>query len=182
MGTKDQVINQLHETQPRWFAVGTRSKCEKIVQQTLAKKGVHAYVPLVKSVKKYLRKIRHVEKPLIGCYVFVRITKEEYVRVLETENITGFVRFSKNLIAIPEEEITVLKKIVMESDIELEILAGTVYPGDPVIIAAGPLTGLQGKVVKVEGKRKFQVELERLGYSLLITIDAQFVQKTGGVF
>ena len=179
MVSKNQVINQLHDTESRWFAVNTRSKCEKMVVQLLGKKQVSAYVPLVKTVRRYTRKIKHVEKPLIGCYVFVHIVKEEYIRVLETENVAGFVRFSKNLIAIPEEEITVLKRIVLENDIELEAIAGNVYPGDPVMVSAGPLMGLSGKVVKVDGKRKFQVELERLGYTLLISIDAQFIQKTG---
>ncbi len=176
---KAQEINQLHEQEPRWFAVKTRSKCEKIVALLLGKKSIDAYVPLVQSIKRYTRKVKKVEKPLIGCYVFVRIVKDEYVPVLETENVAGFVRFSRNLIAIPDDEIHILRRIVMENDIELEALTGNVYAGDPVIISAGPLTGVAGKVVKVDGKKRFQVELDRLGYTLLITIDAQFVQKTG---
>ncbi len=176
---KTQEINQLHEHEARWFAVKTRSKCEKMAASLLGKKNIHAYVPLVLSIKRYTRKVKKVEKPLIGCYVFVRIVKEEYVPVLETENVVGFVRFSRNLIAIPDEEMLTLRRIVMENDIELEAMTGNVYPGDPIIISAGPLTGVAGKIVKVDGKKRFQVELDRLGYSLLITIDAQFVQKTG---
>ena len=51
--------------------------------------------------------------------------------------------------------------------------------GDPVEIAAGNLTGMKGRIVKVEGKRKMQVELTHLGYSLLITVDRAFLEKTG---
>jgi transcription antitermination factor NusG len=174
------AINQLHDTEPRWFAVNTRSKCEKMVAQMLAKKEILVYVPLVKTIRRYTRKIKHVEKPLIGCYVFVQIVKEEYVRVLETENVAGFVRFSKNLIAIPNEEIQILRQIVLEQGIELDaVLGSSVSKGDPIVITAGPLIGLIGKIVEIEGKRKFKIELERLGYTLLITIDAQFIQKTG---
>jgi transcriptional antiterminator RfaH len=176
--TKIQIVNQLHTTEARWFAVHTRSKCEKAVAQMFAKKNIHAYVPLVQSVKRYTRKVRHTEKPLISCYVFVKILKSEYVPVLETENVAGFVRFSKNIIAIPDEEINVLRRIVLENDIELEAIPGAVGIGDPVMITAGPLTGLSGRVVEVEGKKRFQVELERMGYSLLMTIDAQFLQKS----
>ena len=39
--------------------------------------------------------------------------------------------------------------------------------------------GMRGRIVKVEGKRKLQVELGHLGYSLLITVDAAFLEKTG---
>ena len=179
MTTTPAIINQLHETEARWFAIHTRSKCEKLVVNLLGKKQIEAYVPLVRTVRKYTRKIKKIEKPLISCYVFVRIVKADYITVLETANVAAFVRFSRTLIAIPEEEINTLRRIVLESDIELEAIPGSLAPGDPVTISAGPLTGLNGSVVKPEGKRKFQVSLDRMGYTLLITIDEKFIQKTG---
>ena len=50
--------------------------------------------------------------------------------------------------------------------------------GDPVEIRAGSLTGLRGRIVRKDNRQRFQVELERLGYNLLIAIDAAFLQKT----
>lgn len=170
---------QIHDTEPRWFAVHTRSKCEKMVASLLLRKQIHAYLPLVRTLRRYTRKVKKVEKPLIGCYVFVRITKTEYLTVLETEHVAGFVRFSKELIAIPDEEINLIRRLVLEEDIELEAVPGVLSPGDPVMITAGPLMGLKGAVVEQAGKRKFKVALENLGYSLLMTIDAHFIQKTG---
>ena len=107
------TINHLHETEPKWFAVHTRSKSEKFVQRQLTKKGIHAYVPLQRLMRRYTRSTRIVEKPLINCYVFVQIVKREYVPVLETENVSGFIRFNKELIAIPEAEINVLRRITL---------------------------------------------------------------------
>lgn len=169
------TINHLHESEPRWFAVQTRSKCEKFVQRTLAKKGIYAYVPLQRLVRRYTRSTRIVEKPLINCYVFVRIVKQEYVPVLETENVSGFIRFNKELIAIPEEEINVLRRITLEDGLEVEAVPGKLHTGDPVEITAGSLTGLRGRIMKQEGRQRFLVELERLGFTLLITIDAAFL-------
>lgn len=172
------VINHLHDTEPRWFAVHTRSKSEKFVQRMLAKKGIHAWLPLQKLMRRYTRSTRLTEKPLINCYIFVKIAKEQYVPVLETENVAGFVKFGKNLIAIPESEIEMLKRITLEDGLDVETVEGGFAEGDPVEIAAGNLTGLRGRIVKVEGKRKFQVELDYLFRSLLITIDAAFLEKT----
>lgn len=180
--TKDKIVNQLDPEEARWFAVRTRFKCEKLVAHLLGKKQIHAYVPLIRTVRRYTRKIKKLEKPLIASYVFVRIVKTEYVPVLETENVAGFVRFSKNLIAIPEDEINLMRRIVLEQDIELEAIPGKLESGDKVIITAGSLTGLSGTVVKAEGKKRFQVELEQMGFSLLMTIDAAFIQKTGNTF
>jgi transcription antitermination factor NusG len=173
-----RIMSQLHPSEPRWFAVHTRSKSEKFVQRLLDKKGIHAWLPLQQFKRRYVRSIRMVEKPLINCYVFVKIIKDEYLPVLETENVAGFVKFNKNMIAIPEAELDVLRRITMEADLEVEAVPGAFSEGDPVEISAGSLFGLRGRIVKSEGKRKMQVELEQLGYSLLITIDAAFLQKT----
>lgn len=169
--------NHLHDTELRWFAVQTRSKSEKFVQRVLTKKGIQVYVPLQRLMRRYTRSTRLVEKPLINCYVFVRITKAEYLPVLETENVSGFVRFNKKLIAIPEAEISLLKRVTLEDGLEVEAVPGALATGDPVEIRAGGLIGLRGQVVKVEGKHRFQVELKHLGHSLLMTVDSAILEK-----
>lgn len=173
------ITNHLHETEARWFAVHTRSRSEKFVQRMLSKKGINAYLPLQKLLRRYTRSTRLVEKPLINSYVFVKIIKTQYVPVLETENVAGFVKFSKNMISIPEEEIEILRRITLEDGLDVEAVPGQFAEGDPVEISAGNLMGMKGRIVKLEGKRKMQVELAALGYSLLITIDATFLEKTG---
>jgi transcription antitermination factor NusG len=174
----DKIINQLDENEPRWFAVYTRSKSEKLVQRMLSKKGLHAYLPIQRLMRHYTRSTRMVEKPLINCYVFVRIVKNQYVPVLETEHVKGFVKFNKNMIAIPEHEIDILRRITLEDGLDVEVIEGHLAEGDPVEISAGALMGMKGRIVKSEGKRKFQVELSYLFHSLLITIDAAFLEKT----
>jgi hypothetical protein len=54
-------MNALHDTEPRWFAVRTRARCEKFVQRSLAKKGIHAYVPLLRVLRRYTRSTRLTE-------------------------------------------------------------------------------------------------------------------------
>lgn len=171
-------INHLHLSEPRWFAVRTRSKSEKMVQRMLEKKGIAAWLPLQKLMRRYSRSTRLTEKPLLNGYVFVRIVRDQYVAVLETEHVAGFVRFSKDLLSVPQSEIDLLKRITLEDGLEVEVIPGAFAEGDPVEISAGNLMGLRGHVVRVEGKRKFQVELQHLLHSLLITVDAAFLEKT----
>jgi len=129
-------------------------------------------------MRRYTRSTRMVEKPLINCYVFVRIVHQEYVPVLETEHVAGFIKFNKSLIAIPEAEIELLRRITLEDGLDVEVVPGALEEGDPVEINAGNLVGLKGKIVQSAGKHRFQVELETLGYSLLMNVDAAFLQKT----
>ncbi len=172
-------VTEMHETEKRWFAIRTRSKCEKFVQRLMEKKQVHAYVPLQKVMRRYERKTKMVEKPLITCYVFVKISKSEYLPVLETENVAGFVKTAKVIHAIPEAEIDILRRVTLETDLEVEAIEAGWMEGDAVEISAGNLLGLKGKLIKIEGKRKMQIELENMGYSLLLTVDPLFLNRVG---
>jgi transcription antitermination factor NusG len=171
-----------HSPQPedeQWYAVVTRAKCEKMVFANLNRKQIAAYLPLVHTIRRYRSKVRKTDKPLIPGYIFVKIKKTEHVSVLQTEHVAYFVRFNKKLVPIPEEEINLIRRLVLDKDIELEAMQGSIAEGDQIIVSAGALMGYQGKVVKVDGKRKLQIELENMGYSLLITIDTQLIQKMG---
>ncbi|MCB9282495.1 MAG: UpxY family transcription antiterminator [Lewinellaceae bacterium] len=170
--------NHLDPVETRWFAVYTRYKCEKMVFRQLVQKKISVYLPLQKHTRRYTRKIRTVELPLISCYIFVKITKDDYVRVLETENVQGFVRFSKNLISIPEYEIDLMKRILGENW-EVQAEKTSFVAGDEVEIAVGNLVGMKGILVEAdENKSQVLVELERLGYTLRITVDKSILQKT----
>jgi transcription antitermination factor NusG len=127
-------------------------------------------------IRKYERKVKKLEIPLINCYLFVRITKSEYVRVLETEYISRFIKIGKDLIAIPDAEIEILQRVLGEN-IELEVEQNTFYEGDEVIVSQGNLVGLKGKLVSFQGKEKVMVELATIGYSMLIEMDKSLLTK-----
>jgi transcription antitermination factor NusG len=173
--TKLDFENHLHDTEARWFAIRTRFRCEKVVQKQLSSKNVTAYLPLQKHLRKWERKKKIVELPLITCYVFVKIVKADYVKVLETEHVVGFVKFSKNLIAIPEEEIDIISRVVAEN-IDTEILPAFLTTGQMIEIAWGRLSGIQGKLVSIEGKHSVVVELDHIGYSLRITVNPEWLK------
>jgi transcription antitermination factor NusG len=173
---KDNVVNQLSETDKRWFAVYTKFKCEKYVSDAFCKKHIDCYVPLVTRVKRYERKIKRYEVPLINCYVFVCITKNEYLSVLETEYVMKFLRQGKDLLSIPEHEIEILRRVV--GDVESAEVVDCLHlsNGEEVEVISGHLTGLQGKIVSKVGKKSFMVELNTLGYQLMINIDFKLLK------
>ncbi len=173
-------INDLHPTESRWFAVHTRNKSEKFVTRMLEKKDIITYLPLQKIMRQYGRVRRTVERPLINCYVFVNITKDKYLTVMETENVVNFARVGPNLMAVKDEEIKIIKRVTLEAGLGVDVEPAVFSEGDPIEISAGSLIGMKGKIVKRDGKRKFQVELESLGMSMFITIDSAFLEKIAG--
>ncbi len=162
--------NHLDEQEARWFAVYTRYKREKQVRKRLEEQGIECYLPLQRLVREYTRKRKQVELPLISCYIFTKIRKAEYVPVLETEDVVQFLHFSRNLIAIPNQEIQVLRHIVGEQ-VELEARPITFQPGALVEITQGRLIGLRGKLIEKQGTHNFLVELNTMGYGLHLQVD-----------
>lgn len=169
-------INQLHESKPRWFAVYTAFRKEKFAKQMLEKKGVKTYLPLQKSVKRYNSRVKKIEVPLINCYIFVNIVKKEYVKVLETDSIIKFIKIGKDLVAIPDSEIEILKRILGEN-IEINISQSEFVHGDKVEITQGNLMGLTGKLVDFYGKNKVIVELSTIGFSVQMEINKDLLAK-----
>ncbi len=168
--------NHLHEVESRWFAIYTNYKREKLVQKLLEKKGIEAYLPIQKLTRHYTRKRKTVELPLINCYVFVKIKKSEYVTVLETEDVLRFLKIGRNMIAIPNEEMELLKRIVGEG-MAVDIEPSSYTVGDIVEIISGNLTGLQGVLAEVKGKKKMVVELKQLSHSIYMEVAPSLLRK-----
>jgi transcription antitermination factor NusG len=173
---KQENINQLSDKDEKWFAVYTKYKCEKFVAAQLAKKNIHAYVPLMAKTKRYNRKIKHYEIPLINCYVFVKIKKEDYLRTLETEFVMKFLKNGNDLLAIPENEILILKRVGGQVEEALEPDALPMDKGRIVEVTSGQLTGMKGKIIDRAGKKSFVVELQTIGYQLLVNIDLKWLK------
>lgn len=165
-------VNDLDLKKKKWFAIYTKYKCEKYVVDQLSKKGIESYIPLLKVTKRYTRKIKTYDIPLINCYAFAKITKDQYVKVLQTEYVYKFLKQRNDLISIPEEEIMLLKKIVGEFEEEVSLFEDDFEPGQKVEVISGSLTGLKGQLISQKNKSEFLVELNHMGIILKISIPA----------
>lgn len=178
MAAKNEKIeNHLDEHEARWFAIYTPYKREKTVKSRLDKQGITTYLPILHLTRYYTRKSKQVAIPLFNCYLFVKIRKKDYIRVLETPDVLRFVRFSRNLISIPQNEIDLVKRVVGEG-VEVTVETLRLNEGDKVEIIGGNLTGIRGRLIKREGKERFLVELNSLGMGLEMQIDQKLLRKT----
>ncbi|MBK9487673.1 MAG: UpxY family transcription antiterminator [Haliscomenobacter sp.] len=169
----------LDALEPRWFAVYTKYKREKLVSKYLQDKGITSYLPLQTVTRMYTRKIKKIELPLINCYVFVQITKDQYVPVLETPDVVNFVKIAKDLIAIPEAEIEILRRVTGDIT-NVEVDKGVFKIGEEVEIISGSLFGLRGRLLQGLGSKNFVIELENLGYSLRMQMAPEILRPLPG--
>lgn len=176
MNTLKKSENHLDELEPRWFAVYTKYKREKIVLKRLQEQGIQTYLPIQKLTRRYERKVKTVELPLISCYIFTRITKKHYVPVLNTADVLHFVKFSQNLIAIPDREIRLLQRIVGEgTDVEAE--PKSILVGEEVEIVSGNLAGIRGTLLQKDRKKNFVIELNSIGYALHLSVEPALLKR-----
>lgn len=167
----------LANMETKWYAIATRYKCEKQVLKDLFLKQVDAYVPLIEKVRRYSKKIKKYQIPLINCYVFVKIDDTERSKVLQTEHVINFIRPGKELTSIPQHEMDVLKRLVGDLDYEVQVLSEAFTEGDDVEIIKGPLLGLKGKLVSKENKNVVVINLENLGFQFCVTLHKSLLKK-----
>ncbi len=159
----------------RWYAIRVKFKAEKLVADQLQLDGIEAYVPVVNRQRLVRGKVRHTKIPLIHNYVFVYIKREEYIPVLQTLYVIGFVNIGGVISAIPDGEIDLMRRIV-GSGFNVELRQGLhLVKGQAVQLIAGELTGLRGQIVEQSNGSSFIVELENIGMHLRIAVDASQV-------
>ena len=160
----------------RWYAVKTRYKCEKQVKKHLSARGIECYLPLLQRTKRYQRKVKRYEVPLINCYVFVRIDLEQRVEVLSNYNVVDFLKIGGEISRVTDEEMAIMKRVVGEIA-EVQVDPCKWSHGDEVEVISGSLTGLTGKLMTRAGKHELMVCLETMGCQLRMQIDESLLRR-----
>jgi len=154
-----------------WYAIYVKSRHEKKVAELLEEKGVEAYVPLKKILKQWSDRKIWVEEPVITCYVFVNIEGSQRERVLQTQSVVGYVRNNNKDARIFDQEIEIMKSILSEPGLEVNLETDKLMVGQLCEVIAGPLIGKKVKLYELKGKRKVGVCLEELKMGLTIDIN-----------
>jgi transcription antitermination factor NusG len=163
----------------KWFAIYTRPRWEKKVNNLLLQKGIEVYCPLNKVRRKWSDRIKTVEEPLFKSYVFVKVADEDRTKVRMTDGVVNFVYWDGKPAMIKEKEIQTIKRFLDEYE-NVEVVKMELNEGDRVQVIAGPMMDQEGKVIEVKNKVA-KVCIDSLGYMLIAYIDKSkliTVQKT----
>jgi transcription antitermination factor NusG len=154
----------------KWYAIKVKFRSEKLVMSQLANKGIEAYTPMRPIVRRYARKLVRRNLPVFSTYVFVHIDYKDYVRVLETEYVYGFVKIGRQLEPVKESEMSLIRRIeglgIDYTTTEIDFKAG-----QKVRINNGALLGMEGIVRQIKSKGKMIVHFESFGIALMIEIN-----------
>jgi transcription antitermination factor NusG len=151
-----------------WYAIRVKSRSEKKVFSDLIEQKIEAYLPLQRKLRQWSDRKKWVEMPLISGYVFVFISRKEYETVLKTYNVVCYVYFERKAAIIRVEDINLLKRMLGQVEVELEVTTDQLIPGQMVEIVSGPLCGVIGELIDFKGKNKVALRIPPLGYTVLV--------------
>lgn len=161
-----------------WHAVFTASRAEKKVRDRLAEQGIECYLPVQTVVRQWSYRKARVVVPVIAGMIFVRVGRQEQVKVLQTKGTVAFLRFrgSQGPAVIPDKQMEDFRFLLDFSEEAVEMVNEHIDLGDFITVVKGPLKGLEGELVKFRGVTKVAVRIEMLGCAL-VDIPASFVER-----
>lgn len=159
-----------------WYAVYTRSRCEKRLMELLITKKIEAYVPLRKVLHQWSDRRKLLEEPMIRSYCFVKVGGKDYFDVLNTPGAVRYIWFAGKPATIPERQIDTLK-IISSSGVAVDCIPDNFQPGVQVMVNAGPLTGITGELVSVSNKKKVIIRIIQLNQVVTLTISPLLLNK-----
>jgi transcription antitermination factor NusG len=160
----------------RWYALLTRARHEKVVQQRLRDGGVPTFLPLVTEVRRWSDRHKVVEFPLFSCYVFAKLpfTSQGRLNALRIDGVLNLVGCRGAGVPIPEEQIDAVRKLIEER------LPWQAYPflkiGQRVRIRSGALQGVEGILVSRSGESSIVVSIDAIQRSLAVRIEGYDVE------
>jgi transcription antitermination factor NusG len=160
-------------TTENWYAVSVRSRHEFVTSQQLTKKGIEVLLPTVTRMKRWSDRGKAVTFPLFPGYVFVylRPSAELFLNVVKTYGTVCFVSNEPGRpTPVDPREIQALKQVLANGD-EIDIYPH-LWEGARVAIKNGPLKGITGILAMKQDKHLFVVNVDILGRSVGMKIDA----------
>lgn len=153
-----------------WYAVWTRSHCERIVAGQLAARGFSPFLPEAPTPVSRGRATRLVHAPIFPGYLFVRdaMSKHRYIDLLQ---VRGIVRVLEDgwarLTPVPDADIDAIRRIV---DAGVRVFAfDPLREGERVRVTNGPLRGIEGRYVRERhDKGRLVVSVTLLGRTVAV--------------
>lgn len=149
----------------RWLVAFVRVCHEKKTSERLTKMGIENFLPVQREVHQWSDRRKVVDRVLLPMMIFVYVDRHEQKQVLTLAAISRYMvlRGESTPAVIPDRQMSRFKFMLDYSDETISMNTSPLAPGERIRVIKGPLTGLEGELVNVNGKSKVAVRLTMLG-------------------
>lgn len=158
----------------RWFALQTRSRHEKVVQNELQRQAIETFLPTIRRMSQWKDRKKAIEFPLFSGYCFARFSLyERRLSILQAPGVVRIIGSHSYPEPIPDHEIE-----------SLQILLRGKYPhtahpflreGMVVEIIRGPLQGATGRLVRHARQCRVVLSITLIQQAIAVEVDASDV-------
>lgn len=156
------------ERTPLWWAIHTRPRCEKKMDEWLRLAGCARYLPWRPSLRIYKSKRVTFEKPLFPGYAFGAFSPLGRQSVFRSE-------YAANIIPVADQETFLMQmdaiRVALEAGAPLEDHP-YIAAGQRVRITTGRFRGIEGIVTRLRNKARVCLSVDILQRSVALEVDA----------
>ena len=167
------IMEAAHQSQ-HWYAICTRPRHEKKVREFLCYRQIECFLPLYRAIHRWKNGCKaQVESPAFPGYLFVKSQSRELVRILDIPGVLSFVGSRQHPSQLDDFEIETLQSGLhlrhFEPHPRLTI-------GERVRIIAGPLSGLDGVLLRNKNGIRVVITLGLIHQSVAVELDIDDVE------
>ena len=157
-----------------WFAIWTRSRHEKLVQEQLDGRDIEVFLPTVTRWSRWKDRRKQIAWPLFPGYCFARFEPANTLPILKCPGVVSIVSVAGEPAPIPAYEIDGIRRLI-ESELQFDPCP-FVREGAMVEVIHGPLKGVIGRLVKKGAHARLILAVELVGRAVSVTVDAADVR------
>ena len=153
-----------------WYAMYVKMHHEKKTAERLNSMGIRNFLPLQETVKQWSDRKKKVKEVVIPMIIFIKCDEKNRIEVLKSlpsVNGTMIDKATHKPAIIRDEEMERFMFMLDYSENTVHFTTEQLEPGEKVEVIKGPLCGLNGELVDIDGKSQVSVRLNMLGYALV---------------
>ncbi len=175
---RDLVPESFTDRDLNWYAVYTRSRHEKMVNQCLGERHIESFLPVQDVLSQWKDRRKWIQRPLFPGYLFVRADRSHLYQVRMTRGVSYIVGngWARSPVPVPDEQVQAIRRMVEQ---EYPVMQWPLLrKGTRVRVTAGPLAGVETYIVERRNNKKsyLVVTVELLGRSVAVEIDPYCVE------
>jgi len=149
----------------KWFIAYVRMHHERKAAQKLDDMGIECFVPMREEIHQWSQRKKKVTVVLTPQMIFIHATVEERMRALTLSSISRYLvlRGEHQPAVVPDDQMERFMFMVDYSEESVFAMTDSLVSGQKVKVIKGPLAGLEGEFVEMNGQSKVVVRLDILG-------------------
>lgn len=157
--------DSIQQEERKWYVAYVRLFHERKTAEKLTAMGIECFVPIREEVHQWSQRKKKVQRVLIPQMIFIHATQKERMEALNLSSISHYMvlRGEHTPAVIPDRQMQQFMFMVDYSEETIEMYNSALEPGQSIRVIKGPLAGLEGELLEIEGKSKVMVRLDILG-------------------